>query len=449
MKRLAYLVAIFALLITGFATVQAQGNRPDSVATHIIVFNNNARVNVPQFAQANGVEAKNVYSTVLNGFSAVVPAGRLNALQRNPNVAYVFENEAVELAAQGIPTGIQRTNASNQPQIDGVNDLWVDVDVAVVDTGIDLDHPDLNVVGGVDCTSQTKGKTKSFVCGSGGNDDNYHGTHVAGTIAALDNGIGVVGVAPGARLWAVKVLDSNGSGYMDAVIAGMDWVTAQGNIEVMNISLTTSLSTSGALEAYTTAVNNAVANGVIVVAAAGNFNTNAANYGPAVVPSAITVSAIADFNGVAGGGANYTCRADVDDTLADFSNFGSVIDIAAPGVCILSTSPNGNYMTLNGTSMAAPHVAGAAALLASGSNAPSNGADVTAIRNAIVNNGKFDFVDDSGDGIQEPSLDVTGFTATWVNAGTSVEPTPDPTPDPTPEPEPTSEPKPCRGKNCK
>ena len=126
---------------------------------------------------------------------------------------------------QSMPTGIQRIFADTNPEIaiNGVDDYRVDVDVAVIDTGVDFQHPDLNVVGGVTCSAP-------FIfwatCNTGGDDDHFHGTHVAGTIGALDNGIGVVGVAPGARIWAVKVLNSSGSGYSSQIVAGIDWVTA-------------------------------------------------------------------------------------------------------------------------------------------------------------------------------------------------------------------------------
>lgn len=324
----------------------------------------------------------------------------------------------MQISAQEIPTGIRRMFAAGNAnlKIDG-NDERVDVDVAVLDTGIDLQHSDLNVAGGIDCTlKKGGGPFATYYCGAGngGDDDHYHGTHVAGTIAALDNGMGVVGVAPGARLWAVKVLNNQGSGYTSGIVAGIDWVVGRGNIEVINMSL----GGEGISTAYKTAIDNAVSRGVVVVVAAGNSNADANNYSPAFVPSAITVSALADFNGQPGGGAAPTCRADVDDTLASFSNWGSAVDIAAPGVCILSTYPieQGNYATISGTSMAAPHVAGAAALLAS-TNRPTNAAGVQAIRDNLVNSGNLNWVDDSGDGIQEQLLDVSTFSATFVGGG--------------------------------
>ena len=233
----------------------------------------------------------------------------------------------------------------------------MDVDVAVIDTGIDLDHPDLNVVGGTNCVSFFS------ACGSGGDDGNGHGTHVAGTIGALDNEIGVVGVAPGARLWAVRVLNNNGTGTTSQIIAGMDWVTARAStIEVANMSISGGGSTS-----LDSAANRMADAGVAVAVAAGNNDADASGYSPARATKVLTVSAIADYDGLPGGlgqpPSNFCL--DQDDTLADFSNWGSTIEIAAPGCRILSTYLSGGYAWINGTSMASPHVAGALGLLAS------------------------------------------------------------------------------------
>jgi len=440
MKRVAILSLLATLLLLSLAgSVMAQNNGHGNSAapTHIIVFRDNARPNIPEFANAYGLQVTNEYRHVLNGIAAVVPAGRLNALMRDSRVAYVEVDMQVTLQAQTVPTGLPRafvTSNSNM-DIDGADDFRVDVDVAVLDTGIDLQHPDLNVLGGVDCTLRS-GRTYYCGAGNGGDDDHYHGTHVAGTIGALDNGIGVVGVAPGARLWAVKVLNSQGSGATSGIIGGIDWVVSRGNIEVINMSL----GGQGISTAYRTAIDNAVANGVVVVVAAGNSDLDANGYSPAYVPSAITVSALADFNGLAGGGAASTCRADVDDTLADFSNWGSAVDIAAPGVCILSTYPleQGEYGTISGTSMAAPHVAGAVAILASRNN-PNNATDVNNIRNSIVNSGNLNWTDDSGDGIQERLLDLSNsslFNPVYVATGGGGEPTPTPSPTPCNHPNP-------------
>jgi subtilisin len=276
--------------------------------------------------------------------------------------------------------------------------------VAVIDTGVDFQHLDLNVAGGVNCT----GRIFRAKCVSGGDDDHYHGSHVAGTIGALDNGIGVVGVAPGARLWSVKVLDKNGSGWSSWIIAGIDWVAANADtVEVANMSL----GGSGFSQAEYDAIQGAVNAGVAFAVAAGNEDDDASNYSPGGFDNVLSVSALADFNGLPGGGAAPTCRADQDDTLADFSNWGSEVDIAAPGVCILSTFPieQGEYGTISGTSMASPHAAGALALLASRNN-PGNATDVFSLYDQVKDAGNYDWMDDSGDGVQEPLLDVSNTT---------------------------------------
>jgi PKD repeat protein len=231
---------------------------------------------------------------------------------------------------------------------------------------------------------------------------------VAGTIGAIDNGSGVVGVAPGARLWAVKVLNSQGSGLSSWVIAGIDWVAANAaTVEVANMSL----GGGGYSQAEYDAIQGAVNAGVAFAVSAGNSDANASNYSPASFNNVMTVSALADFNGDPGGLAGSTCRTDQDDTLADFSNWGPAVDIAAPGVCILSTLPieRGGTGTYSGTSMASPHVTGALAILASSSN-PNNSTDVFNLYNQVKSAGNLNYTDDSGDGIKEPLLDVSNNT---------------------------------------
>lgn len=408
--RTALLIFVLLLSVIPTATAAQPGRE-----RFIVVFRQD--VGMPaavaeELAQRANGQVGFVYEHVIKGFSIELPAPAAAALANDPRVAYVEADLPMQIASQSIPTGLPRSFATSNGNldIDGADDFRVDVDVAVLDTGIDLQHPDLNIAGGIDCTLRSGGGPfATYYCGTGngGDDDHYHGTHVAGTIGAIDNGIGVVGVAPGARLWAVKVLNSQGSGYTSGIIAGIDWVAARGDIEVINMSL----GGSGVSTAYKDAIDNAVSKGVVVVVAAGNSDADANNYSPAYVPSAITVSALADFNGQPGGGAASTCRADVDDTLADFSNWGSAVDIAAPGVCILSTYPieQGSYGTISGTSMASPHVAGAAALLASRNN-PNNATDVQNIRNTLVNNGNLNWTDDSGDGIHERLLDLGNTT---------------------------------------
>jgi subtilisin len=276
----------------------------------------------------------------------------------------------------------------------------------VLDTGIDTEHPDLNVVGGADCA---KGR---------GYDDEYgHGTHIAGVIGALDNGVGVVGVAPGARLWAVRVLDDTGSGSWSSVICGVDWVTAHASeIEVANMSMvgpgTQGSCNDGALRE---AICKSVESGVTYIVAAGNSTVDVATQVPASFPEVITVSALTDFDGLPGGLGKATCEAGTDDTLASFSNYGAGVDLIAPGVCITSTWKGGGYKTISGTSMASPHVAGAAALYLSDHPGASPAAVAAALKAA--GNLLWNAVGDR-DKTKETLLNVDALIGTTLGGGT-------------------------------
>lgn len=273
---------------------------------------------------------------------------------------------------QIVPTGVERVGRVELTgaRING-RGANVDADIAIVDTGVSA-HPDLNVAGGVDCT-------KSRI---GWRDANGHGTHVSGTAAGLDNDVGVVGVAPGARIWSVKVLNANGYGRVSWLLCGIDWVAAQRDgdrplIEVANMSLSfrgvTWKADDGHCgnrnhDAVHKAICAAAALGTIFVAAAGNNDRNAKHYRPAAYNEVITVSALSDFDGKPGalGVHSDSCpkhySSDRDDVLAKFSNYGADIDIMAPGKCIWSTYLDGRYKAMSGTSMATPHVSGAVAL---------------------------------------------------------------------------------------
>jgi subtilisin family serine protease len=427
-KVLALVTALVAILLLA---VPIRGQSSSTVrATHIIVFNEGVDVEAAAqgLTRAFNLRPTHTYRHAIKGMAAVVPEGRLTGLMNDPRVAYVEADQEVQMFAQNMPTGIRRifANTNSNLDMDGADDMRVDVDVAVIDTGVDLDHPDLNVVSSTDCAS---GGPFSSTCMNGqGDDGNGHGSHVAGTIGALDNGLGVVGVAPGARLWSVRVLDNNGSGYMSWIIAGIDWVTAHAaTIEVANMSLGCECTSS----AMNTAISNSVAAGVTYAVAAGNSDKDSSTFSPANHPDVITVSALADFDGVAGALGSPTCRTDQDDTLADFSNWGSLVEIAAPGVCIYSTWMNGGYNTISGTSMASPHVAGAAAVLAaSGSYTPSQ------VRTILMSQGNLNWTDDSGDGVKEMLLDVsntTVFAPAMVSNDGGSTPAPSPTPVPSTE----------------
>ncbi|MEV4915708.1 S8 family peptidase [Streptomyces tirandamycinicus] len=357
-------------------------------------------------AASMGATVLHVYRHALHGYAASMTASTAATLADEPGVRSVEPDRPVAIAAQSVPTGVDRAEADLSPTaaIDG-NDTRVDADVAVIDTGIDADHPDLNVyeAGGKNCWLPILPPV----------DRHGHGTHVAGTIGALDNGTGVVGVAPGVRLWPVQVLSPFGSGSTSNVICGIDHVTEHADeIDVVNMSLGGAGKDDGdcgrtGSDAMHRAICNSVAKGVTYAVAAGNDHADAAGFVPAAYDEVITVSALADFDGVPGGLGGSTCRADRDDTFADFSNYGRDVDLIAPGVCIRSTSANGGYSTLSGTSMAAPHVAGGAALY----RATHPDASPAEVKEALVAAGGMDWTwpSEDGDGIKEPLLRLDSF----------------------------------------
>ncbi|MEU0884792.1 S8 family peptidase [Lentzea sp. NPDC005914] len=359
-------------------------------------------VGVQSVTNLAGVTVENVYESAVRGYSAQMTPATAARLARDSRIALVQPDGVASIAAQTLPTGIDRIDAEKSPtaKINGTDER-VNVDVAVIDTGVDLDHPDLNVY--------TAG-AKNCSTGRSADDGNGHGTHVSGTIGALDNGSGVVGVAPGARIWPVRVLNNQGSGSFSAIICGIDYVTAHANeIEVANMSLGGSGSDSACgsnRDAMHEAICRSVSAGVTYVVAAGNSAANSSTFVPATYEEVITVSALADFNGRPGGGAASTCRADVDDTFADFSNYGADVDIIAPGVCILSTWKGGGYNTISGTSMASPHVAGAAALY----KATHPSASPAAVKSALQAAGTTDWNSTTDpDGTHERLLNVASF----------------------------------------
>lgn len=387
------------------APAASAGSDPEVIEGSYIVTlepGHNPKKEAARLSEQHGGRARHVYEHALRGFSFEASEQAAASLARNPKVRSVVADRRVAVAAQVTPTGIERIDGPLSGTISGNGSGSVDVDVAVIDTGIDVDHPDLNVVGGRNCSK-----------GSSFDDGNGHGTHVAGTVGAKDDGAGVVGVAPGARLWAVRVLDNRGSGSWSSVICGVDYVTGNAStIEVANMSLGGSGSegscTDGGLHE---AICRSVKAGVTYVVAAGNSARDAKGDVPASYDEVITVSALADFDGKPGGGGAATCRMDVDDTLADFSNFGADIDLIAPGVCIHSTWTGGGYNTISGTSMASPHVAGAAALYKS----DHPGASPAAVQSALGDLGNLDWNHaDDPDGTKETLLKVGALVGTTI-----------------------------------
>jgi subtilisin family serine protease len=409
--RTLMLASLVSAMALSAAPLPVSAAAAPETATYIVQLNPNIRSATRSAAedQVSRYDGRlvGVYEHAFKGYTAQLSAEAAEQLRKTPNVLSVEQDAVVTAFAQTVPTGVRRIFGPANPNldIDGVDDVRVNVDVAVVDTGVDNTHPDLNVVAQANCVTG--------VCvNNTGTDDNGHGSHVAGIIGALDNGIGSVGVAPGARIHGVKVLNAAGSGTLSGIAAGIDWVVARAStIEVINLSLGCDGCTSSAIS---TAITNATNAGITVVVAAGNSHKNASSFFPANHPDVVTVSALTDNDGQAGGlgGSTLSCRSetDQDDTLAFYSNFGSTIEITAPGTCIYSTWMAGGYNTISGTSMASPHVAGAAGILTSGARKPTNRAGVLAVRSKLIATGNTGWTDDSGDGVKEPLLDVHDST---------------------------------------
>lgn len=351
MKSIFLVAASAAALLASPAVAQTQpapGSKiPDQ---YICVFKQGAVARGAEQAAANkaamagGGAASHVYTTAIKGFSARIPAHAIERVKAaNPNIDYCEQDQVASLvpirAEARKPSGGGGGKVTQPPQetpwgiarVNGGKSTGPFATAWVIDTGIDPRHPDLFV---------DTARSKSFIGTTSYADENGHGTHVAGTIAALSNSIGVIGVAPGAPVVAVRVLDRAGSGTTSGVIAGVDYVARTGRPgDVANMSLGGGIST-----ALDSAVLNAAATGIRFALAAGNSATHAQNSSPARVngPNIYTVSAF---------GAG--------DVFASFSNYGNPpVDYAEPGVGIKSTWLAGGYNTISGTSMATPHLAG-------------------------------------------------------------------------------------------
>jgi subtilisin family serine protease len=297
----------------------------------------------------HGFRATNFYSYALKGFAARVTAAQRRALEANPLVAVVEPDTPISLGpvalepAQIVPWGIPKIGGDvNSTRAGNGSGAVGGVVLYIVDSGLDLHHPDLNVVGHMSFIGEP-------------NEDCYgHGTAVAGIAAAADNSSYSVGVAPGAPVFGVKVFNCEGNTFGSVIIQAIDWLIANGSKPgVINLSIGSSLP----LITLNLAVRNAAASGFVVSVAAGN------EYGNACLSSPAGGGFLFGFpNGVV-----TTAATDIDDHEADFSNYGPCVDLWAPGVDLTSTwlLSDGGMITASGTSFSAPYVAGAAALLLS------------------------------------------------------------------------------------
>ncbi len=353
------MLAVLLLMLGLWAGWAAQPAHGSQVVRAMVVFDN-AMYGTPAADRALVAVGANVINQVSAARMAVVElpsaaaAHRLAARAGVRTVELDVPVRATEVAtakgkpsggttqpAQVLPWGINEVGAST---VWGSGNRGAGVNVAVLDTGIDTSHPDLqaNIAGGYLAIHDGKYRRKTSY-----SDDNGHGTHVAGIVAAVDNSIGVAGVAPGARLWSVKVLDSNGFGWTSDIVDALYWAIGtrsdavrDNDIQIINMSL--GADSGSTVEA--TALADASTAGILLAAAAGN-DGSAVDY-PAAYPEVVAVAAL-----------------DSADAVPSWSSRGPQVELAAPGVSIFSTYKGGGYATLSGTSMASPHVAGAAALV--------------------------------------------------------------------------------------
>jgi len=393
-KRYAIIAALF---IVALAVVmpEAFGQPIKDKEIYIVVFHP-GKSQKPEDLKLD-IKAKRHIKSI-NGFSAELTPRQLYGLQHNPNIKYINRDRPVQLSPQVAtvitlstqitPPGVVRIGATRHPKFGNVRGIGV----GVIDTGIDP-HIELNVVGRMDFSGE-----------GGGFDGAGHGTHVAGTIGAINNDIGVVGVAPGIDLYSIKALNSDGSGSYESIIAALDWATQNADkIAVVNMSL----GGVGYLQSLDDAVRAAVNAGIVVCVAAGNDGFrdiygydhvwgNDDDFTPSDLSEALTVSAMYDIDGYPGGAAGAG-----DDQMASFSSYsttvvswnpvnspGAGIDLSAPGVNVLSTYKGNAIAILSGTSMATPHTTGMVALYMLEHGRAHNAAEVHAIRQALINEGQ-------------------------------------------------------------
>ncbi len=340
METLRRALRIVLPILMGFCQVQSTSAQSDSVGRKVLigfhpVVGSNRPQTLAEVIRSAGGQGDHSYH-LLPVVLATMSDETLDSIRNRPEIAYVERDRRVHATAQETPWNIGRIGADRVWAAEYGCTSGAGIDVAILDTGIDADHPDLSVAGGINCTGNIlkDGSTRR----ADWTDKEGHGTHCAGIVAALNNSLGVVGVAPQVRLWAVKVLADDRSGYVSDVIQGLEWCVDNG-IEIVSMSFAGEFS-----QALGEACDAACEAGLLLVAASGNDGV-AVGY-PAAYDSVIAVSAV-----------------DAADRLAAFSSVGPAVELTAPGVDIRSTYRDGGYASFSGTSMACPHVAGVAALV--------------------------------------------------------------------------------------
>lgn len=346
MKKIIVFLIFFSFLFLFKNKILTLQVKAENSLRKIVVFQDwfvNEKAKEKVIEKFGGIKIKKL--DLINGTAVYLPSKAAErALRERPEVLRVDEDLIIEALGKPEKPAKPTPTPSSETIPWGVDLIEADlvwgentgegIKVAILDTGIDLDHPDLkdNIFGGFNTINPRKSP----------DDDNGHGTHVAGTVAAVNNKIGVIGVGPKISLYAVKVLDRRGYGYLSDIIEGLEWCI-NNQIQVINMSL----GTSAYNQSFEEAIKKVNKEGIVQVAAAGNNgpDDDSVTY-PAKFNEVIAVSAI-----------------DQEKTIGSFSSRGKEIDLAAPGVDILSTYKDSTYKTASGTSMAAPHVTGVCALV--------------------------------------------------------------------------------------
>lgn len=354
-------IIVFALMfaILLLPIINASAAKPEKFKDVIIGFET-GRYDPDVVAKAGG-HLKKELKPLVNALAAKIPERLVELLEQHPAIKYVEEDAAAYIVGHAAPSSSEYANSWGVDHIEAdvvhsAGNLGSGINVALIDTGINYNHPDLaaNYKGGYDFVNDDSDPM----------DDNNHGSHVAGTLAAVSDDSGVVGVAPSANIYALKVAGSDGRGSYSDIVAALNWAASNGmDIASLSIGGTSSSTT------LANAVKNAYDSGVLVVAAAGNAGSSSILY-PAAYEQAIAVGAT-----------------DSLDKKASWSNYGAKIELVAPGVSIKSTVGSSGYDTYSGTSMATPHVSGVAALVWSSGLATTNAGVRTVLQDAVIDLG--------------------------------------------------------------